>query len=240
MSLPKLNAPEYRLNIPSTDEEITYRPFLVKEEKLLLIAQETGTDKATYDAIKQIIKGCCISGDLNIETMPLFDLEYIFLNIRAKSVGEIVKIKVKCPDDGETEVEVEVDLTKINVQMDKIHDARIQLSEDPNIGILMSYPTIDTVSGGAPKKEGANNAKVLFDMISNCMYQVWQGEETFDCMDYSTKDKLTFLESLSHQQFEKIQTFFESMPTIKHEIEVENPKTGVKSTMTLSGMNDFF
>ena len=239
MSLPKLNAPEYRLNIPSTDEEITYRPFLVKEEKLLLIAQETGTDKATYDAIKQIVNNCC-SNDLDIEKMPLFDLEYIFLNIRAKSVGEVTKLKVKCPDDGETEIEVEVDLTKINVQMDKTHDARIQVSENPKIGLLMSYPTIDTVSGGAPKKEGANNAKVLFDMISNCMYQIWQGEETFDCMDYSTKDKLTFLESLSHQQFEKIQTVFESMPTIKHEIEVENPKTGVKSTMTLSGMNDFF
>ena len=167
MTLPIINAPEYRLRIPSNDEEITYRPFLVKEEKLLLIAQETGTDKATYDAIKQIINSCC-TGDLNIETMPLFDLEYIFLNIRAKSVGEITKLKVKCPDDGETNVDIEIDLTTIQVQMDKTHDARIQLSEEPNIGILMSYPTIDTVGKGAPKKEGSNNAKVLFDMISNC------------------------------------------------------------------------
>ena len=151
MSLPKINTPTYRLNIPSTDEEITYRPFLVKEEKLLLIAQETGTDKATYDAIKQIINSCC-TGDLDIEKMPLFDLEYIFLNIRAKSVGEVTKLKVKCPDDEETEVEVEVDLTKINVQMDKTHDARIQLSEDPNIGLLMSYPTIGTVGISTPKK----------------------------------------------------------------------------------------
>ena len=239
MTLPIINAPEYRLRIPSNDEEITYRPFLVKEEKLLLIAQETGTDKATYDAIKQIINSCC-SSDLDIEKMPLFDLEYIFINIRAKSVGEVTKLKVKCPDDGETEIEVEVDLTKINVHMDKTHDARIQLSENPNIGILMSYPTIGTIGTAAPKKDNANNAKVLFDMISNCMYQIWEGEETYDCMDYSQKDKLTFLESLNHQQFEKIQTFFETMPTIKHDIEVENPKTGVKSTMTLSGMNDFF
>ena len=239
MSLPKINTPEYKLRIPSTDEEITYRPFLVKEEKLLLIAQETGTDKATYDAIKQIVNNCC-SNDLDIEKMPLFDLEYIFLNIRAKSVGEVTKLKVKCPDDGETEIEVEVDLTKINVQMDKTHDARIQLSENPNIGLLMSYPTIATIGVAAPKKDSANNAKVLFDMISNCMYQIWEGEETYDCMDYSQKDKLSFLESLNHQQFEKIQTFFETMPTIKHDIEVENPKTGVKSTMTLAGMNDFF
>ena len=237
MSLPKINAPEYRLTIPSTDEEITYRPFLVKEEKLLLIAQETGTDKATYDAIKQIITGCC-SSDLNLDKMPIFDLEYIFLNIRAKSVGEIVKLKVKCPDDEKTEVEIEVDLTKINVEMDEKHDARIQLEENPNIGILMSYPTIGTV--GYSTKEDASNAKILFEMISNCMYQIWEGEETHDCMDYSSKDKLAFLESLSHNQFAKIQTFFETMPTLKHEVEVENPETKVKSTITLSGMNDFF
>ena len=237
MSLPKINAPEYRLNVPSTDEEITYRPFLVKEEKLLLIAQETGTDKATYDAIKQIITGCC-SSDLNLDKMPIFDLEYIFLNIRAKSVGEIVKLKVKCPDDEKTEVEIEVDLTKINVEMDEKHDARIQLEENPNIGILMSYPTIGTV--GYSSNPDASNAKILFEMISNCMYQIWEGEETHDCMDYSSKEKLTFLESLSHNQFAKIQTFFETMPTLKHEIEVENPKTKVKSTITLSGMNDFF
>ena len=237
MSLPKINAPEYRLKVPSTDEEITYRPFLVKEEKLLLIAQETGTDKATYDAIKQIITSCC-SGDLNLEKMPLFDLEYIFLNIRAKSVGEIVKLKVKCPDDEKTEVEVEVDLTKINVVMDEKHDARIQLEEDPNIGILMSYPTIGTV--GYSSKEDGSNAKILFEMISNCMYQIWEGEETHDCMDYSSKEKLTFLESLTHSQFEKVQQFFETMPTLKHEVEIENPKTKVKSTITLQGMNDFF
>ena len=237
MSLPKINSPEYRLTIPSTDEEITYRPFLVKEEKLLLIAQETGTDKATYDAIKQIITSCC-SGDLNLEKMPLFDLEYIFLNIRAKSVGEVVKLKVKCPDDEKTEVEVEVDLTKINVEMDEKHDARIQLETEPNIGILMSYPTIGTV--GYSTKEDGSNAKILFEMISNCMYQIWEGEETHDCMDYSQKEKLAFLESLTHTQFEKVQQFFETMPTLKHEIEVENPKTKVKSTVTLSGMNDFF
>ncbi|SVB22138.1 uncharacterized protein METZ01_LOCUS174992, partial [marine metagenome] len=122
MSLPKINAPEYRLTIPSTDEEITYRPFLVKEEKLLLIAQETGTDTATYDAIKQIITSCC-SGELNLEKMPLFDMEYIFLNIRAKSVGEVAELKITCPDDKKTQVDIEVDLTKVQVEMDEKHDA---------------------------------------------------------------------------------------------------------------------
>ncbi len=238
MSLPKINAPTYRLKIPSTDEEITYRPFLVKEEKLLLIAQETGTDNATYDAIKQIITSCC-GGDLNIEKMPLFDMEYIFLNIRAKSVGEVADLKITCPDDGETEVKVEVDLTKVQVVMDEKHDARIQLTD--NVGLLMSYPTFGTVGyATAVGEDNASNAKALFEMIGNCMYQIWEGEETHDCMDYSQKEKLAFLESLDHKQFEKVQLFFETMPTLKHEVEIENPKTKVKSTITLSGMNDFF
>ena len=237
MSLPVINTPTYTLNVPSTDEEITYRPFLVKEEKLLLIASETGDDKATYTAIKKIIQQC-VTEDLDYDRMPLFDLEYIFLNIRARSVGEVAKLKIKCPDDGETEVEYELDLTKVQVEMDEKHDARIKLSDDPNIGILMSYPSIGSVGYSTSKKEG--NAKAIFEMISNCMYQIWEGEETYDTMDYSLKDKLAFLESLSHSQFEKVQGFFESMPTLKHEIEVTNPKTNVTSTVTLSGMNDFF
>ena len=239
MSLPKINAPEYRLTIPSTDEEITYRPFLVKEEKLLLIAQETGTDKSTYDAIKQIITSCCLSGDLNIEKMPLFDMEYIFLNIRAKSVGEIAELKLTCPDDEKTQVNIEVDLTKVQVEMDENHDARIQLTDD--IGLLMAYPSFGTIGYATTvDKDNKSNAKALFEMISNCMYQIWEGEETHDCMDYSQKEKLAFLESLTHSQFEKVQQFFETMPTLKHEVEVTNPKTKKKSTITLQGMNDFF
>ena len=238
MSLPKLNAPQYKLRIPSTDEEITYRPFLVKEEKLLLIAQETGTEDATYRAVKTIIENCC-HGRIDLEKMPLFDMEYIFLNIRAKSIGEIAKLKVTCPDDNETKVDIEVDLTKVQVVMSKEHDARIQLTDD--IGLLMAYPSFGTVGFAAnPKDTDKSDAKALFEMIGNCMYQIWQGEETFDCMDYSQKDKLAFLESLSHTQFEKVQKFFETMPTLKHEVEITNPKTNVKSTITLSGMNDFF
>ena len=236
MSLPKINTPEYRLTIPSTDEEITYRPFLVKEEKLLLIAQETGTEQATYDAIRNIIKGCVLD-KLNIDKLPLFDLEYIFLNIRAKSVGEIAKLKVKCPDDEETEVEVEIDLTKVQIEMDEKHDARIQLTD--NIGILMAYPTMGTVGAQQKVKEGKETAQ-LFELISNCLYQIWEGEETHDAMDYSMKEKATFLDSLNHEQFAKIQTFFETMPTLKHEVEVINPKTNVTSTLTLQGMTAFF
>ena len=172
MTLPKINAPEYRLRVPSTDEEITNRPFLVKEEKLLLIAQETGTDKATYTAIKNIIKNCCV-GNLDVDKMPLFDMEYIFLNIRAKSVGEVAELKITCPDDEKTQVNVEVDLTKVKVQMDEKHDARIQLTDD--IGLLMCYPTLGTVGyATSAKDDSESNAKALFEMIGNCMYQIWQ------------------------------------------------------------------
>ena len=237
MSLPIINTPEYRLNVPSTDEEIRYRPFLVKEEKILLIAQETGTDKATYNAIRTIIKSCTLD-EIDIDKLPLFDMEYIFLNIRAKSVGEVAKLKVKCPDDEETEVDVEVDLTKIQVQMDEIHDARIELTDD--IGVLMMYPNFGTVSNQNIETPKGQETEKLFDMISDCMYQIWHGEETYDAMDYSTKERKAFLDSLNHQQFEKLQSFFETMPTLKHDIEVTNPKTKVTSTLTLQGLASFF
>ena len=224
MSLPKINTPEYRLNIPSTDEEITYRPFLVKEEKLLLIAHETGDEKATFSAIKELIKGCVVQ-DLAIDMLPMFDIEYIFLNIRAKSVGEIAKLKIICPDDEKTTVDVEVDLTKINIQMDEKHDARIQLTD--NIGILMSYPSLDIVQEHAVLGT-EQPVEQLFKMVAECMYQVWEGEEVQDASDFSWKEKMEFIESLSHSQFEKIQEFFETMPALKHEIKVTNPNTKVK------------
>ena len=237
MSLPKINTPEYRLNVPSTDEEIRYRPFLVKEEKVLLIAQETGTDKATYEAIRTIIKSCTLD-EIDIDRLPLFDMEYIFLNIRAKSVGEVAKLKVKCPDDEKTEVDVEVDLTKIQVQMDDSHDARIELTDD--IGVLMQYPNFGTVTNQSIETPKGQETEKLFDMISDCMYQIWHGEETYDAMDYSTKERKAFLDSLNHQQFEKLQNFFETMPTLKHDVEVINPKTNVTSTLTLQGLSSFF
>ncbi len=236
MSLPKINAPEYRLNIPSTDEEITYRPFLVKEEKLLLIAHETGDEKATFSAIKDLIKSC-VTQELAVDTLPMFDIEYIFLNIRAKSVGEIAKLKIICPDDEKTTVDVEVDLTKINVEMDEAHNARIQLTDD--IGVLMSYPTMDLVEEHAVT-DSPNPTQQLFKLVAECIYQIWEGEEVHDATDYSYKEKVEFLDSLSHEQFEKIQQFFETMPTLKHEIEVTNPKTKVKSTVTLRGIQSFF
>ncbi|SVA84855.1 uncharacterized protein METZ01_LOCUS137709 [marine metagenome] len=237
MSLPKINTPEYTLVVPSTDEEVKFRPFLVKEEKVLLIAQETGTEYSLYQSIKNLVSNCCF-GKIDVDTLPLFDIEYIFIQIRAKSVGEVTKIQVICPDDEETTVMVEVDISKLQVQMDEKHNPRIQLTDD--IGILMSYPNLATVLSMKQDNEKEGNVDAMFQMIQDCMYQIWQGEETFDTTDYSDKDKQEFLDSLNHEQFEKLQTFFETMPTLKHEVEVINPKTQVKSKVVLEGMNSFF
>ena len=237
MSLPQINVPEYRLTIPSTDEEIRYRPFLVKEEKLLLIASETGDDDATYKAVRNIIKNCVLD-KIDLDKMPLFDMEYIFLNIRAKSVGEIATLKVTCPDDEKTQVDVDVDLTTVQVVMDEKHDARIQLTDD--IGVLMAYPSMGTVGVLTNVVEEGKQTANLFETVANCLYQIWEGEEVHDAMDYSMKDKLAFIDSLNHEQFEKIQNFFDTMPTLKHEIKITNPKTKKKLKVTLSGMNDFF
>ena len=237
MTLPKINTPEYTLNVPSTDEEITYRPFLVKEEKVLLVAQETGTEKSIYQAIKNLIKNCCF-GKVDVDKLPMFDIEYIFLQIRAKSVGEVATIEVTCPDDEETTVKVEVDLTTIKVEMDEKHSPRIQLTDD--IGLLMQYPNLGDVLSMGIEEDKITTVDKMFGMMQDCMYQIWQGEETFDAMDYSNKDKKDFLESLNHEQFEKIQTFFDTMPTVKYMTEVTNPKTKVTSEVTVEGMNSFF
>ena len=237
MSLPKINTPEYSLVVPSTDEEITYRPFLVKEEKVLLVAQETGGEKSIYQAIKNLIKNCCF-GKVDVDKLPMFDIEYIFLQIRAKSVGEITTLEITCPDDEVTKVKVEVDLTSIKVEMDEKHSPRIELTE--NIGLLMQYPTLASILAMGVEEDKVTSIDKMFSMMQDCMYQIWQDEETFDAMDYSNKEKKDFLESLNHEQFERIQTFFDTMPTVKHIVEVTNPKTKVKSTVTLEGMNSFF
>ena len=237
MTLPRINVPEYSLVVPSTDEEIKFRPFLVKEEKLLLMAQETGDELSLYNAIKNLIKNCCFD-KIDTDNLPLFDIEYIFLQIRAKSVGEVAQIQITCPDDEETTVLIDVDLTKIQVQMGDDHNARIQLTDD--IGLLMTYPNLATVLTMQNKDEETSGADAMFKMIQECMYQIWHGEETFDAMDYSIKDKKDFIESLNHEQFEKIQQFFETMPTVKKEVEVTNPNTQVVSKVNIEGMNSFF
>ncbi len=231
MPLPIVETQTYELTLPSTDIKVKYRPFLVKEEKILLQAMESQKQNEIVQA--------CTFGSLNVNELPTFDLEYIFLNIRAKSVGEVAKLKVLCPDDNQTYADVEVDLTEINVQVDDKHNNNIVIDENKKIGMIMKYPTLGSIDTEM-KIDQKVSAKVLFDIIAKSIYQVYEGDKVFNATDY-TKDEMTnFIESLDSKTFLKVQEFYDTMPKLMHEIEVENPKTKVKSKVVLQGLTDFF
>ena len=236
MALPKLNVPTYELAIPSTDEKIKYRPFLVKEEKVLLIAMESGEAEDMLQAVKDIVNECTFN-KLKLGSMPMFDVEYIFLNIRAKSVGEVSKLKVLCQDDGETYADVEIDLNEIDVQVDDEHTNRIELTDE--MGVIMQYPTIDSFSA---EGIGDINASNMLDVIVSCIAQIYdkKGEEVYDSKDSTKKELVEFVEQLNTKQFADVQKFYDTMPSLKHTITVKNPKTKVESEVTLTGLNDFF
>ena len=236
MALPKLTTPTYELEIPSTDEKIKYRPFLVREEKILLIALESGKSEDIITAIKDIVTECTY-GKIDLGKMPMFDVEYIFLNIRAKSVGEVSTLKLLCPDDKETYVNVDIDLSEIMVQVDEGHNPKIELTDE--MGMIMTYPTIDSLSATGVTEITADN---MLDVISACILQIYdkKGEEVFETKDQTKKEVSEFVESLNTKQFQEVQKFFDTMPKLKHTVELENPKTGVKSEIVLQGLNDFF
>jgi len=236
MALPKLNTPTYELEVPSTDEKIKYRPFLVKEEKILLMAMESKDNAQIINAVKDIVSSCTF-GKLNVATMPMFDMEYIFLNIRAKSVGEISKLKVLCPDDKKTYASVELDLTKVEVQVGDDHTNKIELTDD--MGMIMTYPTIDSFLESGIETINANN---MLDVIGSCVLQIYEqkGEKVYQAKDQTKKELTEFIESMNSGQFKKLQSFFDTMPKLKHTIKVKNPKTKKSSDVTLTGLNDFF
>ena len=236
MALPKLNTPTYELEVPSTDEKIKYRPFLVKEEKILLMAMESKDNAQIINAVKDIVSSCTF-GKLNVATMPMFDMEYIFLNIRAKSVGEISKLKILCPDDKKTYASVELDLTKVEVQVGDDHTNKIELTD--NMGMIMTYPTIDSFLESGIEKIDANN---MLDVIGSCVLQIYEnnGEKVYQAKDQTKKELTEFIESMNSSQFRKVQSFFDTMPKLKHTIKVKNPKTKKSSEITLTGLNDFF
>ena len=238
MALPILETATYELTLPSKDVTVKFRPFLVKEEKILLQALESGSNKEMTEALKQIVHTCTV-GKVNINTLPIFDVEYIFLQIRSKSVGEIAKLKLLCPDDKKTYAEVEVDLSKVEVHVDEDHTNNIVVDEKRKIGLVMSYPTINSVD---PENVGKKSMKTkqMFEILANTVYQVYEGDKIQSASDY-TKDELNkFLESLDSKAFKKINEFFDTMPKLKQEVEIENPKTKVKSKLTLAGLQDFF
>jgi len=236
MALPKLEVPIYELTVPSTDEKIKYRPFLIKEEKILLIAMESGANEDVIQAVKQIVSECTFN-TLKLGNMPMFDVEYIFLQIRSKSVGEVSKLKILCRDDGETYANVEVDLTEIEVQVNDDHTNKIELTDE--MGVIMRYPTIDSFSTAGISDITADN---MLDVIVACIDKIYdkKGEEVYDSKDSSKKELMDFVEQMNTTQFQDVQAFFDSMPKLRHEITVVNPKTKVENKVALSGLNDFF
>jgi len=237
MTLPILETASYELTLPSTDTKITFRPFIVREEKILLQALESGESAQIVKAIKEIVHVCTFKA-VNVENLPTFDLEYIFLQIRAKSVGEVAKLKVKCPDDNETFATVEVDLSKVEVHVDDDHTNKVVIDEAKNIGLVMKYPTIDSVDPAVSAK--TQQTDKLFEIIINSIDTIFEGDKVMAAADYSKEELNKFVEQLDSTAFGKMQKFFASMPRLKHDVEVTNPKTQVKSMVTLQGLVDFF
>jgi len=236
MALPKLTTPTYELEIPSTDEKIKYRPFLVKEEKILMMALESKSEKDITQAVKDIVSECTFN-KVNIDNMPMFDVEYIFLQVRSKSVGEVSKLKLLCPDDKKTYADVEVDLNEVKVQVGEDHTNKIDLGN--GMGIIMQYPSIDSFKDSGIRDINASN---MLEVISTCILQIYEdeGKKVYNSKDQTQKELTDFIEQLNTKQFKDVQKFFDTMPKLKHEITVKNPKTKVESKITLSGLNDFF
>jgi hypothetical protein len=235
MALPKVNTPTYELAVPSTDEKVKYRPFLVKEEKILLIAMEAQEQSGILNAVKDIVKSCTFD-KFDVNRAPIFDIEYIFLNIRAKSVGEVSTVNLRCPDDNETFVQTEIDLTKVDVQITEGHTNKIELTDE--MGMILQYPTLDSFTDSTT----VINASNMLDVIASCVSQIYdkKGEDVYDAKDSTKQEIVDFLESLNSKQFLEIQKFFDTMPKLTHTVTIENPETKVKSDITLTGLNDFF
>ena len=236
MPLPKISTPTYELTIPSSERKIKYRPFLVKEEKILIIAMESQDDKQIAQAVKDVLGSCILTKGISVNKLSTFDIEYLFLNIRGKSVGETVEVLVTCPDDNTTKVPVVVNLDEIKVIRSENHSADISL--DGNLSMRMKYPAM----GEFVKSNFNVEMKVddTFDMVCSCIEQVYSEEESWAAADCTKKELLEFLEQLDSSQFKKIETFFETMPKLSHTFKVMNPNTKVESDITLEGLNAFF
>ena len=233
MALPTMDLPTYELEIPSTKKKIKYRPFLVKEEKVLLLALESENDKNIRDAVVSLLKAC-IQSRVKVENLATFDLEYIFLNIRAVSVGEIVEMNVVCNDDEETNVRYNLNLTDVNVVFPEGHSNKIMLTD--STGVIMKYPSMD----GFVQGQFSNKDFDVIDVIASSIDQIFQEEEVYDESTTTKKEFVQFVESLTNSQLEKIQAFFETSPRLEHTFKVTNPNTGVESEYTLRGLQSFF
>jgi hypothetical protein len=238
MPLPKISTPTYELELPSTEQSINYRPFLVKEEKLLVIALESEDTKQITTAIKTVIKNCILTKDIKVETLPTFDIEFLFLNIRGKSVGEQVDVNIICPDDNETNVPVSINLDDIRVLKNEDHTNRIKV--DPTIMMEMKYPSLDQFIKNNFDLNNQNAMDQSFELIASCIDKIYTEDEVWSTSDVTKKEVTEFLESMNSSQFKDIEKFFETMPKLSHKIQIKNPKTGVESEVVLEGLASFF
>tara|TARA_B100000424_G_scaffold237524_1_gene203072 strand:- start:1999 stop:2703 length:705 start_codon:yes stop_codon:yes gene_type:complete len=232
MALPKLEQKTYTLTLPSTGESIQYRPFLVKEQKTLLLAQESKDSKELVNAVSSLINDCTF-GKVNAKTCPLFDAEYIFLKVRAKSVGEKVDLVATCPDDEETKVNFVLDINDIEVQMTDDHTNVVEITDD--VKIVFDYPILSS----SARYANDQRADIMFDVVRDCVKEIHFGENSYNKVDMSKKDLDDFIDSLDAEQFSRVMDFFETMPKLRHVIEVVNPNTNVKSEILLEGLQNF-
>ena len=240
MPLPTITTPTYELNLPSTGKKIKYRPFLVKEEKILILALETRDQNQITNAVKDVLKKCVITRGVKIDDLPTFDIEYLFLNIRAKSIGEDINMIVTCPDDRKTEVDVTVYVDEIKVIKSKEHVKDITLDKD--MTLRMKYPSLNQFieTNFDTEEESQTTVDKTFQLIADCMDTVYTKEDAWDSNDYSQNERLEFIEQLSSKQFKQVEKFFATMPKLSHTIEVTNPNTKKKSKIVLEGLADFF
>ena len=238
MPLPKIATPTYELELPSSGKKINYRPFLVKEEKLLVLALESEDTKQITTAIKAVIKACIKTRGIKVEDLPTFDIEYLFLNIRGKSVGEVLDVNIICPDDEKTQVAVTIDLDSIECQKIEGHTNKIKL--DPNLMMEMKYPSLDQFIKSNFDMNDDNQLDQSFDLIASCIDKIYSADEVWASEDCSKKEMSEFLESMNSAQFKEIEAFFETMPKLSHTITVTNPETGVDSDVTLEGLAAYF
>ena len=233
MALPKLNTSQHELELPSTGGKIKFRPFLVKEQKLLMMAQESKDESEIINAISNIINSCT-NGIVDAKTSPLFDVEYVFLQLRAKSVGESADIQVLCPDDKKTKVEVKVKLDDVAVQMTADHTNIVEITE--NIKMIMKYPVLTDMQS---LNEDEKNMGSIFNLLHNCVAEIHDGDKIYNRVDMDTKEINEFVDSLNTSQFEGLMNFFKTMPKLRHAISVTNPKTKKKSEVILEGLDSF-
>ncbi len=238
MPLPKIATPTYELELPSTGATVKYRPFLVKEEKVLVIALESEDNKQITNAIKAVLKSCILSKGIKVENLPTFDIEYLFLNIRGKSVGEDLEVNIICPDDNKTEVPVTIALDEIEVQRDDNHTNKIKV--DDSIMMEMKYPSLDQFIKNNFDFNDKNMMDQSFDLIATCIDKIYTEEEVWAAADCTKKEMKDFLEQMNSNQFKEIESFFETMPKLSHSVSVTNPNTKVKSEVVLEGLASFF